>query len=59
MTKMTGQKEWQSRPLENVYTFVFMDAIHYKVKTEGQIKNGAAYVVIGVNKEGMKGILGI
>jgi len=52
-------KEWQNRPLENVYTFVFMDAIHYKVKTEGQIKNCAAYVVIGVNKEGMKDILGI
>lgn len=52
-------KEWQNRPLENVYTFVFMDAIHYKIKTDGHIKNCAAYVVIGVNKEGIKDILGI
>lgn len=52
-------KEWQARPLESVYTFVFMDAIHYKIKTDGQIKNCAAYVVIGVNKEGLKDVLGI
>ena len=52
-------KEWQSRPLEKIYPFVFMDAIHYKVRTDGHIINRAAYVVLGVTIEGTKDILGI
>jgi putative transposase len=36
-------KEWQSRPLENVYPFVFMDAIHYKIKENGKYVNKAFY----------------
>jgi len=52
-------KEWQNRPLESVYPFVFMDAIHYKVREDGQIKSKAAYVVLGVNLDGFKDILGI
>lgn len=35
-------KEWQSRPLEKIYPFIFMDAIHYKVRTENHIINKAA-----------------
>ena len=30
-------KEWQQRPLESVYAVVFMDAIHYHVRSEGRI----------------------
>ncbi|QCX33447.1 IS256 family transposase [Caloramator sp. E03] len=52
-------KEWQSRPLEKIYSFIFMDAIHYKVREEGRILNRAAYVVLGVNIEGYKEVLGI
>ena len=52
-------KEWQNRPLNKVYPFVFMDPIHYKVREDGQIKNKSAYVVLGVNVEGFKDILGI
>ena len=52
-------KEWQSRPLETVYPFVFMDAIHYKIRDNGQIVNKAAYVVLGINMEGYKDVLGI
>lgn len=52
-------KEWQNRPLEKVYPFVFMDAIHYKVREEGQVKKRAAYVVLGIDLEGYKDILGI
>lgn len=52
-------REWQNRPLESIYPFVFMDAIHYKVRTDGQIVNRAAYVVMGVNISGNKDILGI
>ena len=52
-------KEWQSRPLNPIYPFVFMDAIHYKVRDEGRIVNRAAYIVLGVTLEGTKDILSI
>ena len=52
-------KEWQNRPLQSIYPFVFMDAIHYKVREDGQIKNKAAYVVLGVDLDGFKDVLGI
>ncbi|QAA31102.1 IS256 family transposase [Clostridium manihotivorum] len=51
--------EWQNRPLEKVYSFIFMDAIHYKVREDKQIIVKAAYVVIGVNLDGAKEVLGI
>ena len=51
--------EWQNRPLEKTYSFVFMDAIHYKVREDKQIIVKAAYVVLGVNMDGQKEVLGI
>ena len=51
--------EWKNRPLEPIYPFIFLDAIHYKVREDGQIKNKAAYVVLGVTLDGYKDILGI
>ena len=51
--------EWQSRPLEKTYSFVFMDAIHYKVREDKQVMIKAAYVVIGVNLDGEKEVLEI
>ena len=56
---MPSIKEWQQRPLEAVYPFVFMDAIHYKIREDGRILNRAAYIVLGVTVEGNKDILGI
>ena len=56
---MPEVNEWQNRPLEEVYPFVFMDAIHYKVKENHQYITKAAYVVLGINMEGSKDILGI
>lgn len=47
-------QEWQKRPLETIYSFVFMDAIHYKVREDKQIVNKAAYVVLGVDTDGYK-----
>lgn len=52
-------KEWQSRPLEPIYPFIFMDAIHYKVREDGKILNRAAYIVLGITIDGMKDILSI
>lgn len=51
--------DWQNRPLESTYSFVFMDAIHYKVREDKQVVVKAAYVVIGVNLDGEKEVLGI
>ena len=50
---------WQNRPLENVYPFVFMDAIHYKVKEDHRYITKAAYVVLGITMDGRKDILGV
>ena len=52
-------KEWQSRPLNPIYPFVFMDCIHYKVREEGRILSRAAYIVLGVTIDGYKDILSI
>lgn len=52
-------KEWQNRPLEKTYAIVFMDAIHYKVRQEGAIVNKAAYMVIGIDLDGRKDVLGM
>lgn len=50
---------WQNRPLESCYPFVFLDAIHYKVKENHQYVTKAAYVVLGINMDGNKDILGV
>ena len=50
---------WQNRPLEAVYPFVFLDAIHYRVKENHQYQTKAAYVVLGVTMDGTKDILGV
>jgi putative transposase len=52
-------KEWQSRPLQGVYAVVFLDAIHFKVKQDGAIVNKAAYIVIGIDLDGNKDVLGM
>lgn len=50
---------WQNRPLETVYPFIFMDAIHYKVKEDHRYVTKAAYVVLGITMDGKKEILGM
>ncbi|WP_276482675.1 IS256 family transposase [Paraflavitalea pollutisoli] len=52
-------QEWRSRPLERVYPFVWLDAIHYKVRHEGRVVNRAVYCIIGLNQEGYKELLGM
>ena len=52
-------EEWKSRRLDEVYPFVFIDAIHFNVKTNGVIGKSAAYVVLGINRTGIKEVLGI
>ena len=50
-------KEWQQRPLEEIYAVVFLDAIHYHVRSEGQIIKKAVYIAIGINMSGIKEVL--
>ena len=52
-------EEWRTRPLESVYPFVFMDAIHYKVREEGRVITKAVYGIIAVNQEGYRDVLGL
>lgn len=52
-------REWQQRPLESIYAVMFMDAIHYHVRSEGQIVKKAVYIAIGIDLSGRKDILGM
>ena len=52
-------KDWQQRPLEAIYAVVFLDAIHYHVRSEGQIIKKAVYIAIGINLDGKKDVLGM
>lgn len=52
-------KEWQERPLEDIYAVVFMDTIHYHVRQEGRIVKRAVYIAIGIDMNGRKNVLGM
>lgn len=53
-------KEWQNRPLQDVYAVVYMDAIHFKVKQDGaSVNKKAAYMVIGIDMDRNKDVLGM
>jgi putative transposase len=52
-------EEWQTRPLAPCYPFVYMDGMYCKVRDNGRIVNRSAYIVLGIDTEGMKDILGI
>jgi transposase-like protein len=49
---------WQNRPLASVYPIIFLDAIHLKIRRDGHVKNRAVHIVMGVDLEGHKDILG-
>jgi len=53
-------QEWQNRPLEKIYSIVFFDAIHYKIRDESRkVTSKAAYTCLAVNMEGHKDLLGL
>lgn len=52
-------EQWQARPLEPVYSIVWFDAIHYKVREQGAVKSKAVYNVLAVNMDGERELLGI
>jgi putative transposase len=52
-------KAWQSRPLDEVYPILYLDAIQFKVRDSGHVRNKAVYLAIGINLSGMKEVLGL
>ena len=52
-------KTWQNRQLDAVYPIVYMDAIQFKVRDNGHVKNKAIYLAIGVTLDGLKEVLGL
>lgn len=52
-------EQWRNRPLQSHYPFVWLDAIHYKVKEDGRYESKAVYTVLGLTMEGKKEILGL
>lgn len=50
---------WQSRPLEAIYPIVWLDGIVVKVQQNKQVINKSAHVVLGVNLQGEKEVLGL
>lgn len=50
--------EWQNRPLEELYAIVYLDALWLKVRDNGRVVNKAVYLIIGINQEGIRDILG-
>ena len=52
-------REWQSRPLEEIYAVVFMDAIHFHVRCDGRVIKKAVYIAIGIRMDGIKEVLGM
>jgi putative transposase len=52
-------KAWQTRPLEQVYPILYLDALVVKIRDGQAVRNFACYVAIGVNLEGERDVLGI
>lgn len=51
-------EEWQSRPLDPIYVITYLDALHIKMRVEGKITNVAVYIVLGIDVDGHKDVLG-
>jgi len=52
-------EEWRNRPLASVYTILYLDAIHFKVREEGRVISKAVYSLLGIDSEGKKEVLGL
>ena len=50
---------WQSRPLEAVYPILYLDALQVKIRDGSHVRNKAIYMVIGINLQGLKEVLGL
>jgi transposase-like protein len=51
-------EEWQNRPLERSYPIIYLDGVYVKLRQDGKVENCAVYVVLGIDLEGHRDILG-
>lgn len=52
-------EDWQNRPLDEIYPILFIDAVHFSVRDDNIIRKLAAYVILGINCEGMKDVISL
>jgi transposase-like protein len=52
-------RNWQERPLQEIYPILFLDAMHFKIREEGRVVSKAVYTLLAIDKYGMKDILGL
>ncbi|HHW95460.1 MAG TPA: IS256 family transposase [Mogibacterium sp.] len=52
-------EDWQNRPLDDIYPILFIDAVHFSVRDDNIIRKLAAYVILGINCEGMKDVISL
>ena len=52
-------EEWRNRPLEAVYSVIFLDAIHFKIRENGSVISKAIYSLLAIDSQGNKDILGL
>ena len=63
LTKITDSVQealelWRNRPLESLYTMVWLDGIHYKIRVQGRVQSVVVYLMIGVDLNGKRDVLG-
>ena len=56
---MDDVREWQQRPLDDVYPVVFLDALVLKIREGGTVQRRACYLALGVTVEGERDVLGM
>lgn len=56
---MQDIEDWQNRPLDEIYPILFIDAIHFSVRDDNIIRKLAAYVIMGINCDGMKEVISL
>jgi len=52
-------RQWQTRPVDALYPILFLDALYVKIRQEGRVKSRAVYVVLAINLDGHKEVLGL
>ncbi|XVG95717.1 transposase [Eubacteriales bacterium KG127] len=52
-------EDWQNRPLDEIYPILFIDTVHFSVRDDNIIRKLAAYVIMGINCDGMKEVISL
>ena len=52
-------EDWQNRPLDDIYPILFINAVHFSVRDDNIIRKLAAYVIMGINCDGMKDVISL